>query len=1094
MMLCMFVGAAWAQWPGLQLKTVSTTSATELTDGYYVIYNNGRGTFLNSESEGGQAKVTWPTTASATGLEALNSSEDLTNQGAKNRNAYVFYANVEDGGKVSLKTGYGDYAPVLTSNVTFDYSATEAFWNYSVKIDGENGFVFLKSDNNVGLDCNGWSASSHTYSNAAGWTADGSQNVSGNQSWTFYPVEMEESLVDPRIPQLTTDENNPIWYTIKNVRGNAYAAYDGDGESIKLRPTAESAASLFYFTEGTVAGTFKIHNYANDLLCEAPNSWTEEGIDWYIKVSDCASPTGVAISNDATLTADGGEAWNDFQGNHTSVNWYGGNDAGSVWAIEKYEGAAPGIQLSTGNDIKLHFIRSIRRDTYVNFDGHNSTFKEGEKGLNSYWYFVQDAEAQASAPEGFIACKIFNAAHATGVENFTSGYMEDSSWPAKVFYIGLCENDRYGYVIHLPGDSNGWHDFGGTHIGSYGLGDNGSLWRIYTADKTAAQLISEATTAKNNAMTYISAAEEADFFTHPAEDIATAKATVEGTSVSKLHEAVGELLNGTISEALTTLQATAKGTTAPAAGQYIQLKNRNYSKYLKATETGLTSVNDATDFATLWYVVEGTEGNVKLQNALTEKYIGEIRQSADVAMVDEAEAKQFAFTNQTDVYAVFHETTGGGYAYGHIAGGNNLVGWEAGAAASQWIVSEVSKDEALAELQAIYDVVENAFGDQPGQYKQSMEEVDNSMYITVEAFVKDMLAPEAVVDAYTAKKTVATLKAQWDAVKTTVREINAPAQGKFYRLKNVASGNYMNGLGNEVKLLADGASVHTTIFYLGDNNTLVSYNSGRYLDCSAKGYSAVGDAKSGAFAMAYNGAQANVFTYKNNDYSTYGAGADGGNLDRGSSDPDHIGYNWILEEVTWLPIPVNVEAGWTSLYSPVELELSSNRFKAYTVNSVTSEVAKLTEQSVVPAGVGVVLELQDGAQIDNDCVYLQIKETETTGVESMLLGTYADAYIPDAAYALGLIDGEVGFYTAAMNQQGNTSWLNNGFKAYLPKPAGSGANALRFNFGGETTAIESVLNNGVDANAPIYDLSGRRVNNAVKGGIYIQNGKKFIVK
>jgi hypothetical protein len=70
--------------------------------------------------------------------------------------------------------------------------------------------------------------------------------------------------------------------------------------------------------------------------------------------------------------------------------------------------------------------------------------------------------------------------------------------------------------------------------------------------------------------------------------------------------------------------------------------------------------------------------------------------------------------------------------------------------------------------------------------------------------------------------------------------------------------------------------------------------------------------------------------------------------------------------------------------------------------------------------------------------------------------------------------------------------LNNGFKAYLPKTGV--APTLRFNFGGNTTEIESVLNNGVDANAPIYDLSGRRVNNAVKGGIYIKNGKKFIVK
>ena len=29
-------------------------------------------------------------------------------------------------------------------------------------------------------------------------------------------------------------------------------------------------------------------------------------------------------------------------------------------------------------------------------------------------------------------------------------------------------------------------------------------------------------------------------------------------------------------------------------------------------------------------------------------------------------------------------------------------------------------------------------------------------------------------------------------------------------------------------------------------------------------------------------------------------------------------------------------------------------------------------------------------------------------------------------------------------------------------------------------------------NAPIYDLSGRRVAKTVKGGVYIQNGKKFV--
>jgi hypothetical protein len=74
--------------------------------------------------------------------------------------------------------------------------------------------------------------------------------------------------------------------------------------------------------------------------------------------------------------------------------------------------------------------------------------------------------------------------------------------------------------------------------------------------------------------------------------------------------------------------------------------------------------------------------------------------------------------------------------------------------------------------------------------------------------------------------------------------------------------------------------------------------------------------------------------------------------------------------------------------------------------------------------------------------------------------------------------------------EGGTHFLNNGFKAYLPKT--TEAKTLRFNFGGETTAIDAV--EVENANAPIYDLSGRRVLSTVKGGIYIQNGKKFIVK
>lgn len=76
-------------------------------------------------------------------------------------------------------------------------------------------------------------------------------------------------------------------------------------------------------------------------------------------------------------------------------------------------------------------------------------------------------------------------------------------------------------------------------------------------------------------------------------------------------------------------------------------------------------------------------------------------------------------------------------------------------------------------------------------------------------------------------------------------------------------------------------------------------------------------------------------------------------------------------------------------------------------------------------------------------------------------------------------------------------WWNNGRlamnKAYLKGNITSGVNAMKLVWGGETTDIEAVAP-ATNVNAPIYDLSGRRVKNTAKGGIYIQNGKKFIVK
>lgn len=85
----------------------------------------------------------------------------------------------------------------------------------------------------------------------------------------------------------------------------------------------------------------------------------------------------------------------------------------------------------------------------------------------------------------------------------------------------------------------------------------------------------------------------------------------------------------------------------------------------------------------------------------------------------------------------------------------------------------------------------------------------------------------------------------------------------------------------------------------------------------------------------------------------------------------------------------------------------------------------------------------------------------------------------------GVSDGNVGFYTPSF-------WIENipANKAYLEANQ-LASKAIAMNFGGNVTGV-SQATVVANENAPIYDLSGRRVAKTVKGGVYIQNGKKFV--
>lgn len=198
---------------------------------------------------------------------------------------------------------------------------------------------------------------------------------------------------------------------------------------------------------------------------------------------------------------------------------------------------------------------------------------------------------------------------------------------------------------------------------------------------------------------------------------------------------------------------------------------------------------------------------------------------------------------------------------------------------------------------------------------------------------------------------------------------------------------------------------------------------------------------------------------------------------------------WKFSEAEDITIALHTAAD-TKSYASVYLPFSVSGVtgaKAYVAkNPETNTVTfSLTEEGV-KAQKGFLLISETGGATAT----LNIGESNIT---SAMGGTLLDLTLNDADKAKYRVFGQktsdktVGFFKPSATL--NTISAN---RAFFTNATGE---ALRLNFDGMVSGIETTeLNNALNNNAPIYDLSGRRVMNAVKGGLYIQNGRKFIVK
>lgn len=197
-------------------------------------------------------------------------------------------------------------------------------------------------------------------------------------------------------------------------------------------------------------------------------------------------------------------------------------------------------------------------------------------------------------------------------------------------------------------------------------------------------------------------------------------------------------------------------------------------------------------------------------------------------------------------------------------------------------------------------------------------------------------------------------------------------------------------------------------------------------------------------------------------------------------------WAWKFVEADDIEVALNtVESkSYATAYLPFGVSAVSGA-KAYTAATPANGQTVMTETANFAKETGVLLVSDEAAAK----AVLTIGDVDGATNSSALKGTLLAKDITDAQTQY-LVFGknnanetEVGFFEPTV-----TSIPAN--RAFFADAEDS---AIALNFG-NVTAVNNVVAGNANANAPIFDLTGRRVVKAVKGGLYIQNGKKYIVK
>lgn len=449
----------------------------------------------------------------------------------------------------------------------------------------------------------------------------------------------------------------------------------------------------------------------------------------------------------------------------------------------------------------------------------------------------------------------------------------------------------------------------------------------------------------------------------------------------------------------------------------------------------------------------------------------------------------FVVSGQNNTFSLRNDATGGTHNVLHLAGDKtgaqyNVVRWSAGSSAltdpSTWAIESADditdnqlKAAALQRLLS-FDLTSNigqGLGERQisAEVKPVMDKFETEPNLTLDEL-------QQLISAY---------------ADNTFFKLNLPATGDFFRIKSNDGSRYITTDGaaaGEWQLKTTTGTPDENTIFCFDGTNLVSLKTGRavYLKGNSQAKLAAYSVETPA-TVEFGGladGKYKVILKQGNQKATVHlwqdskTNVDGWNGDNTNDNRTHLQ----LEAVNAVQVHLNNE-GLASFCAPKALKAVQN-VTIYVANSydAANERINLTEISgnIIPANTAVVLTSDETSNID----LVSLAEGETA----------------PAAPAVNLFKGKATPTQFAAGQEVralkgeeflvlNTLYVR-GFRAYFNASTAGAARATTLAFPG-VTAVDRVAA-AENAAAPIFDLSGRRVEKPVAGQIYVQNGQKFL--